>query len=89
MQFSSDPVLIRSLNGHKESITSVDFHSGCRFAASGATDGKIFIWDLYRLGGCRSLEGHKVRNSTHSRKFKTSSSRQPATCWCPPPKTGR
>lgn len=55
MQFSTDPTLIRSFNGHKESITSIDFHSGCRFAASGATDGKLMVWDLYRLGGCRKL----------------------------------
>lgn len=60
MHSVSDPKLIRSLNGHKESITSVTFHPGCRFAASGAVDGQLIVWDLYRLGGCRKLEGHKV-----------------------------
>jgi centriolar protein POC1 len=42
-----DPCIIRSLRGHKESISALSFHPGCRYVASAGMDNIVMLWDIY------------------------------------------
>jgi WD40 repeat protein len=54
--------LIRTLQGHKESVASVTFNVDGSVLASGSADGTVRLWDSAG-NGLSVLEGHKVVNA--------------------------
>lgn len=57
------PSLIQQHKGHKESITALDLHPKCRYAASAGQDFSFYLWDLKEQSAPRKYEGHKVTNN--------------------------
>jgi centriolar protein POC1 len=57
---SPDPTLERSLKGHKNTVTSVAFHPGGKYIASGSKDHDVICY--YMKPGMRALRfaGHQV-----------------------------
>ena len=56
--YAPHPACLMTLEGHKESITSVGITSGGKRAVSGSSDKTLRVWDL-ESGQClKTLEGH-------------------------------
>lgn len=85
---SEDPCIIRSLRGHKESISALAFHPGCRYVASAGMDNLVLLWDLFGQAPMHKFAGHKVSVVVMRRvKYMLSSFRPAVTCWLQSPKT--
>jgi len=50
--------VLRTLNGHTESIESLAFSPDGRLLASGSFDGSVILWDVNSGQNIHSLEGH-------------------------------